>query len=159
MEEGGQEAGIPVYGTGNLLVLNDREEILLGRRSERSKYEPGRWNLPGGLRDFEEPLIQTALRETQEEFGLRLEASGLLFFRSYRCIYRDRIVEASYHLARIEGRPPLVMCEREFCEGGFFPLAEATSWELAFRQEIILRDLLASGRLSNLLPAAGQQAL
>jgi 8-oxo-dGTP pyrophosphatase MutT (NUDIX family) len=159
MEEGIQQAGLSVYGTGNLLVLNEREEILLGRRSERSRYEPGRWNLPGGLRDPEEPLLQTALRETREEFGLQLEASSVVLFRSYRCIYRDRIVEATYHLVRVEGRPSLVMCEREFCEGGFFPLAEATSWDLAFRQEIILQDLLASGRLSSLPPAARWQGL
>jgi 8-oxo-dGTP pyrophosphatase MutT (NUDIX family) len=149
MQEGVEASGGTLISTGNVLVLNDRAEILLGRRVADEEHEPGRWNLPGGVRQPEETFLQAALREAAEEFGVQLSSESLQFFRSYRCIYPDRIVDAACFLARVQGRPSLVLSEREFSEGGFFPLSEAASWSLAFRQEVILRDLLASGMVSN----------
>ncbi len=51
------------------------ESILLIRRSER-KDDPwsGHWSFPGGRRDPDDPdLLHTALRELEEECGIRLE--------------------------------------------------------------------------------------
>src|SRR6266568_5334862 len=51
------------------------ESVLLIRRSER-KDDPwsGHWSFPGGHRDPDDPdLLHTALRELEEECGIRLE--------------------------------------------------------------------------------------
>lgn len=51
-----------------------RESILLIRRSEREE-DPwsGHWSFPGGRRDPDDPdLLHTALRELEEECGIRL---------------------------------------------------------------------------------------
>jgi 8-oxo-dGTP pyrophosphatase MutT (NUDIX family) len=52
-----------------------RESVLLMRRSER-KDDPwsGHWSFPGGRRDPDDPdLLHTALRELEEECGIRLD--------------------------------------------------------------------------------------
>lgn len=151
MEEGAGEGGEKLILTSNLLLLNEHSELLLGRRALDDEYQPGRWNLPGGVRDPHESFVAAASREVTEEFGLQLQPDTFQFFRWYRCIYTDRVVEAVCYLARIEGRPPLTVCEREFSEGGFFPIAEAAAWELAFRQEVILQDLLMSSDVPSYL--------
>jgi 8-oxo-dGTP pyrophosphatase MutT (NUDIX family) len=56
-----------------------RESILLIRRSEREE-DPwsGHWSFPGGRRDTEDPdLVHTALRELEEECGIRLGRAHL----------------------------------------------------------------------------------
>jgi len=52
-----------------------RESILLIRRSERQDDSwSGHWSFPGGRRDPDDPdLLHTALRELEEECGIRLE--------------------------------------------------------------------------------------
>jgi 8-oxo-dGTP pyrophosphatase MutT (NUDIX family) len=51
-----------------------RESILLIRRSERPEDSwSGHWSFPGGRRDLDDPdLLHTALRELEEECGIRL---------------------------------------------------------------------------------------
>jgi 8-oxo-dGTP pyrophosphatase MutT (NUDIX family) len=51
-----------------------RESILLIRRSERQEDSwSGHWSFPGGRRDPDDPdLLHTALRELEEECGIRL---------------------------------------------------------------------------------------
>ena len=49
---------------GGGLVTNDRGEFLLIRRS-------GLWDLPKGHQDPGEPIEMTALREVEEETGLK----------------------------------------------------------------------------------------
>jgi 8-oxo-dGTP diphosphatase len=52
-----------------------RESILLIRRSERQEDSwSGHWSFPGGRRDPDDPdLLHTALRELEEECGIRLD--------------------------------------------------------------------------------------
>ena len=52
--------------------------VLLTRRSDRLRNHPGQWALPGGSIDGSESAEQAALRELQEEVGLRLEESAIL---------------------------------------------------------------------------------
>jgi 8-oxo-dGTP pyrophosphatase MutT (NUDIX family) len=52
-----------------------RKSILLIRRSEREEDSwSGHWSFPGGRREAEDPdLLHTALRELEEECGIRLD--------------------------------------------------------------------------------------
>ncbi len=56
-----------------LLVINERDELLIGH-STGSRH----WDLPKGLIDAGETPIACALREAQEEFGLRYSAARLV---------------------------------------------------------------------------------
>ena len=44
---------------------------------------PGHWDLPGGGREGAESPADCVLRETEEEFGLRLRPDRLLWHRGY----------------------------------------------------------------------------
>ena len=52
------------------VIFNDDGHILLVKQS----YGHLNWELPGGAAESNESIIETALRETHEETGLRVEA-------------------------------------------------------------------------------------
>lgn len=68
-------AKIALFHAGGLLVYlrDDRPEL----------NWPGHWDLPGGGREGGESPQDCALRELEEEFGLRLMPSRLLWHRIY----------------------------------------------------------------------------
>lgn len=54
-----------------ILKQEDTLHFLLTQRTETVETHKGQISFPGGMRDSEEePLVQTALRETREEIGL-----------------------------------------------------------------------------------------
>ncbi|WP_405361834.1 NUDIX domain-containing protein [Kitasatospora sp. NBC_00085] len=57
----------------NLLVQNEAGEILLQRRRDT-----GQWALPGGKQDIGESAADCAVRECEEETGIKAEITGLL---------------------------------------------------------------------------------
>ncbi len=57
----------------NVVVENDRGEILLIRRSDNDN-----WALPGGAIDLGESMTQAAVREVTEETGIDCEITGLV---------------------------------------------------------------------------------
>jgi len=71
------------------LVLNHKDQLLLVKRS----VEPakGKWCLPGGFIEIDESIEEAALRELEEETGIKGEIDGLIDFfsqkgRHYRAI-------------------------------------------------------------------------
>ena len=71
-----------VDGTGMIpaavmILLYRKEEeycILLNKRSEEVEHHKGEMSFPGGARDPEDlDLLETALRETEEEMGIKRE--------------------------------------------------------------------------------------
>jgi ADP-ribose pyrophosphatase YjhB (NUDIX family) len=57
----------------NVVVTNDKDEILLIRRSDNDN-----WAIPGGAIDLGESLAQAAIRETEEETGVTCQITGLV---------------------------------------------------------------------------------
>lgn len=69
-----------IWAAVAVVLVPDPDAVLLIRRAERSG-DPwsGHMALPGGRRDPEDPdLVATAIRETFEEVGLRLDRAELL---------------------------------------------------------------------------------
>lgn len=66
----------PVYGIGRF--ESTEAALILTRRSERLKNHAGQWALPGGSIDPGETPEETALRELEEEVGLRLNNEAVL---------------------------------------------------------------------------------
>jgi 8-oxo-dGTP pyrophosphatase MutT (NUDIX family) len=62
-----------VVPSANAIVVNDRGEILMIRRTDN-----GNWAVPGGGLDLGESITETAVRETREETGITCEIIGLV---------------------------------------------------------------------------------
>jgi ADP-ribose pyrophosphatase YjhB (NUDIX family) len=131
---------------GNVIVVDEQERILLGRRRLEATYDAGKWNLPGGRCEDGESYERTALRELHEEFGLAVDAGALSVFGGYCCVYDDRIVNAFYYIIRLKSGVCIQVAADEFSDGGFHPLSDVAGWELAFQQQRVIRDYLADRR-------------
>lgn len=65
----------PEHGMGH---LSGGAAFLLCRRASRLNAHAGQWALPGGRLDHGENSVQAALRELDEEIGLRLDGGAVL---------------------------------------------------------------------------------
>lgn len=65
----------PLPGVVVLILSGDR--VLLGRRGPQS-FQAGLWCLPGGFIEFAEDFLSAAIREVEEETGLRVEIRSIL---------------------------------------------------------------------------------
>jgi len=85
----------PRVGVG--AVILDGERVLLARRGRAPSA--GKWSIPGGLVHLGERLEEAAVREVQEETGLRARLLGL-------CGVIDRVVRdgdaVCYHYVIID---------------------------------------------------------
>ncbi|HJQ08550.1 MAG TPA: NUDIX hydrolase [Candidatus Saccharimonadales bacterium] len=77
-KEGAQIASV----TARVLIINTTGKVLIIRRSATDPLHAGAWDLPGGRVDAGEDVCDAALRETEEEVGLRLQAPRIVFANS-----------------------------------------------------------------------------
>jgi len=63
------------------LVVDDEGRCLIIRRSDDTRWNPGKWDLPGGKPDPGEQIGEALLREAREETGLNIELT-----RSAGCV-------------------------------------------------------------------------
>jgi len=63
-----------------VVIVDDGEELalLLTRRATRMRAHAGQWALPGGRADEGETTVAAALRELEEELGLRCAEEDVL---------------------------------------------------------------------------------
>ncbi|MDV6374234.1 NUDIX domain-containing protein [Deinococcus arenicola] len=66
----------PFYLVVWLVMQDEAGRILLGRR-DGTTYMNGLWGLPGGRVERGEALMNAAVREVEEEMGLRVEVASL----------------------------------------------------------------------------------
>jgi len=73
------KAGIDFIGIGcGALVINEKNEVLLIKRSAKARTEPGSWSRPGGQVEFGETVEHAVEREMEEEVGIKVKAVKLL---------------------------------------------------------------------------------
>ena len=65
--------------TAKVVIVNDKNEILLIRRSKTDKTAPGKYDLPGGRIEADENIEEALVREIKEEVGLEVKMGPVLF--------------------------------------------------------------------------------
>ena len=73
-----------------VFVLNDKNEVLLQKRSANKKHFPNKWTvLSGHVEDFDESFEAAAVRELKEEIGLNVNISELKYLAENEVIKED----------------------------------------------------------------------
>lgn len=62
---------------GTAIIVNDKDEILIGQRPE-GKALPGLWEFPGGKQEEDETIEQCIMREIKEELDVCCEVKEFL---------------------------------------------------------------------------------
>ena len=64
----------------SVVCINDKQQILILRRSKTDKHRPLHWDLPGGHIDPSDDSLEAgAARELQEEAGLKTSIGDLMY--------------------------------------------------------------------------------
>ena len=80
-----------------MLVVNDKKQVLLQKRSSTKKFYPNKWALCSGLVVAGESIDEAAIRELEEEIGVRFSIDQL------------KILEENLNLTRFY----YVVCNKE----------------------------------------------
>lgn len=76
--------------------------ILLIRRSRDDRWEPGKWEIPGGKLDSGQAVLEVVQREVKEETGLAIEVGrGEIFTFSDKKTTESGKYKGYYYLALI----------------------------------------------------------
>ncbi len=134
---------MPIHMGANLLVCCDGK-LLLERRTDCDQ-----WGLIGGGRKKGETPLQNAMRELQEETGLRVLKDQLRFIKTYDdpgriASYRDGSVWAMIiSVFRIDfAEHPQISCSKESRELRFFSPKEISQLPIVMTHSDIISDYL-----------------
>jgi isopentenyl-diphosphate delta-isomerase type 1 len=124
----------------HVLVFNSKGEIFLQKRSMKKDREPGVWvSSCSGHVDSGETYDETAVRELQEEIGLRVKTPPQKLFKISACKETDAEFVWVY---RCESDGPFTLHPDEIETGDWFTPEHVTRW-LAEKPQ----DFTASFRL------------
>lgn len=60
-----------------VVIINNKNEVLVQKRSKFKKINPSKWGICGGKVDFGEDTVDAACRETFEEIGVVIDKKRL----------------------------------------------------------------------------------
>ena len=78
-----------VREVAKVIITSPDGEVLLVKRADHMRWEPGKWDLPGGHRKQDEDILDAAVREVKEELGIDVgdlekvtEINDITFFKT-----------------------------------------------------------------------------
>jgi 8-oxo-dGTP diphosphatase len=127
-----------------VILFNRKGELLLLLRDNIPTIgHPDHWNIAGGVIEEGETPEEAALREVQEEIGVRL--AGVSLFRLYSIGKRGRGTPVPYYVywSRLDkGLAELTLGEGQAMR--FFPVEELSALRIVPHEVGILQEFLAS---------------
>ena len=110
----------------HVLVFNSRGEVFLQKRSMKKDRQPGVWDSScSGHVDSGEDYDQTAVRELQEEIGLRLKAAPARLFKIDACAETDAEFVWVY---QCQSNGPFQLDPDEIDAGDWFAPERVAQW-------------------------------
>lgn len=96
------------FGGGIHIAVKKGGKFLVLKKSASDKDDAGYWDLPGGGIEFGEQPFEAAIRETQEEAGMKVAITKIL--TTWAMPYRDKwsiefLVEGKYLSGQIKLSP------------------------------------------------------
>lgn len=77
---------------GSKIALFCGDDLLVYLRDDKPDIPfPGHWDLPGGGRENNETPLECALRETEEEFGIRIPATQVHEMQTHNSATRNSL--------------------------------------------------------------------
>jgi 8-oxo-dGTP diphosphatase len=128
----------PAVTADCVVITNEAEPNVLLIKRKNPPFK-GSWAFPGGFMDMDETAEQCAIRELEEETGLKIQ--DIVQIGAYSKVDRDprgRTVTIAY-LIRIDS-PVAVIGQDDAAKAEWFPLS--TLPPLAFDHEEIMRDAM-----------------
>jgi len=122
--------------TANLIATDKDRNVLLVKRVPKNG-ETSSWSLPGGTRKESENIKDTLMREIQEELGSKIKRYRQ--FKTYKSIYKDKIVISYYFIGIIE--QPITLNKKELSKYKWFSITDIPNG-LAFNQNRVLNDFI-----------------
>lgn len=98
--------------TVHLLFFREDQVLLLRRFN--TGYADGQYSVPAGHLDGGETVIAAALREAEEETGLRLDANSVIFSSVVHRMEEEERVDFFVHVRQWQGEP--VNSEPDKCD-------------------------------------------
>lgn len=138
------EEGMPAANSirpAAAVAIMDRDKILLLHRKDN-----GKWTLPGGTLEFNENMTDCAVREVQEECGLRVSISDILGIYTdpdIRIAYSDGEVRREFTIVYIGNVSDTnVTIDEESTGYKWILLSEALSLPMAESQRSRIADVV-----------------
>lgn len=130
--------GLHSIGVGGLVTTEDR--VLLIQRAQ----DPGRgrWTIPGGYVENDEPCDEAVVREVYEETGIETEVQHLFAVR-HRVTPTDSNIYLVFRLRQIGGELSIELDKEEIAQAGFYTEAEMDALDnlAEFTRELVRIDL------------------
>jgi len=105
--------------------IDDEHKVFMAKRSDKKKFLPGVYELPGGHIDFGEEVPTGLMREIKEEFGMNIELGDPFAVFTYRNeIKGSHSIEVIYFATFTDPIENIAMNPDDHSSFGWFSEAE-----------------------------------
>lgn len=76
--------------TVKVVIVNDKNEILLVKRPKDDHHGAGKWDLPGGNLEEGENILDGVKREIKEEIGIEVKLENIIYVNDFEKKYAEK---------------------------------------------------------------------
>ena len=122
----------------NLIIINEKNQVLLVKRAEDEDKFKDFWSIPGGGVEENETLEDGLHREIKEELDCQIE--NFQYFKSYYYVLNKELhVRAAYFFGTIRGH---IKLNEESSKYYWFDFDEIEELKLAFNQSQVMKEFI-----------------
>jgi len=130
-----------------LIFKNEQNEdsVLMVKRVDNMDTEPGKYCLPCGYLDYNESLLEAAIRETYEETGFEIDGNLLRPWYVNSDPKDDALQNVTHHfggLISYNDKPQFKEQDDEIAWVGLIPLKDLDKYDIAFNHAKRIRQFV-----------------